>query len=102
MRHHDGIWAEAMLMAALSFLFDEIGVRRVFYHTFETGCRLKGIDAESAPPRLLYTTLPKKFCFRETGEMPEFLARARKRKRRLRALGEAGRFFVMEGGSCKK
>jgi hypothetical protein len=95
MRRHDGIWAEAMLTAALEFLFDEIGARRVFYHTFETGCHLKGIDG-NAPPRSLYTTLPKKFCFREKAEMPEFLARARRRKRRLKSLGSDARFFVME------
>ena len=95
MSHHSGIWAEAMLMAAVDFLFKEIGVRRVFYHTFETGCYLKGIEGKP-PPRSLYTTLPKKFCFRETSEMPEFLDRARHKKRRLRELGSRARFFVME------
>lgn len=94
MRHHDKIWEEAMLMAALEFLFDEIGMKRVFYHTFNTGCHLKGIDG-TPPPRSLYTSLPKKFCFRETSELPEFLARARNKKRRLRNLGDAARFFVM-------
>lgn len=95
MRHHDKIWEEAMLTAALGFLFEEIGLRRVFYHTFDTGCHLKGIDG-TPPPRSLYTSLPKKFCFQETSELPDFLARERTKKRRLRTLNERARFFVME------
>ena len=95
MVHHHDIWAEAMLMAAVDFLFREIGVQRVFYHTFGTGCFLKGIEGKP-PPRSLYTQLPKKFCFRETDEMPEFLERVRKKKRRLRVLGDKARFFLME------
>lgn len=95
MRHHDRMWEEAMLSASLDFLFDELGMRRVFYHTFETGCHLKGIDG-TPPPRSLYTTLPRKFCFRETGELPDFLAKVRNKKRRLRSLRGDPRFFVME------
>lgn len=95
MQPHEEMWEEAMLMAALEFLFDELGMKRVFYHTFELGCRLKGIS-ESLPPRSLYTSLPKKFCFRKTGEVPAFLSRAKCRRRELKRASDDSRFFVME------
>jgi hypothetical protein len=63
------IWDEVVLAAAIEFLLGEIGIRRIFYHTFDGGNRLKG----TYPPRSLYTTLPRRFCFREVGECPAFL-----------------------------
>lgn len=95
MKHHEAIWSEAILMASLEFLFGEIGVEKVFYHTFELGCRLKGIT-ETRPPKSLYTSLPKKFCFRETGEIPAFLRGSRFRRRELKKVAEDSRFFVMD------
>jgi hypothetical protein len=69
------LWSEAMLTATLQFLWEEIGVNRIFYHTYETGCQLKNCK----PPRSLYTSLPKRFCFQETAQSPQFLASALKR-----------------------
>lgn len=95
MKHHEAMWEEAMLTAALEFLFEEIGIQRVFYHTFELGCRLKGIT-ESLPPKSLYTSLPKKFCFRKTGEIPSFLRGSKFRRHELKKAAADSRFFVME------
>ncbi|MGJ8726619.1 MAG: hypothetical protein ACSHYB_18890 [Roseibacillus sp.] len=95
MRHHEAMWEEAMMMAALEFLFEEIGIRRVFYHTFELGCRLKGIT-ESFPPRSLYTSLPKKFCFRTTGEVPAFIRGSKFRRGELKKAATDSRFYVIE------
>jgi hypothetical protein len=65
------VWAEAMLTATLQFLWEEIGVRRIFYHTYDTGCILKNCK----PPKSLYTQLPKRFCFEKTDVSPSFLER---------------------------
>lgn len=76
LRPYAGVWAEAMLTAALCFIRRELGIREVFYHSFDTGNRLKGIERYyhyGKPPRYLYTELPKKFCFAKTSEAPDFL-----------------------------
>ncbi len=76
------LWAEAMLAATLWFLREEIGIRTVFYHTFETGNRLKSIGNWSRPPRSLYTTLPEQFCFEKTSTGPECLQKQRRKRTR--------------------
>lgn len=53
-------WQEAILAASLELCFDEIGVTNVFYHSFETGIKLKNIGGRK-PPKSLYTQLPKRF-----------------------------------------
>ncbi|PID62197.1 MAG: hypothetical protein CR974_03825 [Gammaproteobacteria bacterium] len=88
-----GIWDEAMLNAALSFLFDDIGVERVFYHDFATGNALKHIDC-GKPPRSLYTQLPKRFGFVKTQEFPTFLPEKSLRKRLKKV--QAPMFYVMK------
>lgn len=66
------IWAEAMLWAAIAFLREEIGIDRIYYHSEASGRLLKRID-RTAPPRSLYTELPRRFCFQPTGDWPDFL-----------------------------
>lgn len=63
------IWDEAMLAATLHFIRNELGIRTVFYHSFETGAVLKQCN----PPRYLYRDLPRRFCFEKTSEIPAFL-----------------------------
>ncbi len=72
LRIHNQIWAEALLSAAIWFLRNEIGIRKIFYHTHRTGAALKKIGRVK-PPRSLYTTLPRQFCFRKTREVPDFV-----------------------------
>jgi len=74
-------WPETMLTAAIWFLLKEIGIRTIFYHTFETGVRFKKI-VYSLPPKSLYTDLPKKFCFRITHNGPLFIRNSMRRERR--------------------
>ncbi|MBK1877368.1 hypothetical protein [Pelagicoccus mobilis] len=74
-----GIWQEAILAAALWFIREELGLSKVYYHTHASGCKLKRIDT-NLPPRSLYESLPRKFCFKRTGEVPRFLERYMKRK----------------------
>lgn len=76
LRPYARVWDEAILTAALCMIRRELGIRDVFYHSFDTGNRLKGIERYyhyGKPPRYLYTELPKKFCFVPTREAPDFL-----------------------------
>ena len=66
---HIKVWDEAMLAATIWFLREELGIRRIYYHTHESGAALKRISYRK-PPRSLYTALPRRFCFKETSERP--------------------------------
>lgn len=66
------IWAEAMLWAAIAFLREEIGIAHIYYHSEASGRLLKRIG-HTAPPRSLYTELPRRFCFQPTADWPDFL-----------------------------
>lgn len=79
----ESLWDEAMLTAALWFTHEELGINTIWYHTFESGCRLKRIKG-CRPPRSLYTTLPKRFCFERTMDQTEFLLHDRKIRRTMR------------------
>ena len=72
---HREIWAEAMLASSIQFIVESLGLRRIYFHTYETGARLKSITWRR-PPRSLYSQLPKRFCFEKTNEPPEFLKRS--------------------------
>jgi hypothetical protein len=60
------IWAEATFTAAIWFLRSELGIQKIYYHTWHGGRRLKASDG----PRSIYVDLPKKFCFRRTTRPP--------------------------------
>ncbi len=49
---HVAIWKEAMLSAALWFIFKELGITTIYYHSYESGCVLKDIE-HGRPPRSL-------------------------------------------------
>jgi hypothetical protein len=67
-------WQEITMAACLFFIFEELGLSRVYLHEFETGNRLKGLAGDwSLPPRSIYTELPRKFCFSDVDHGPEFL-----------------------------
>ncbi|MCU7850404.1 MAG: hypothetical protein KZQ89_20985 [Candidatus Thiodiazotropha sp. (ex Lucinoma kastoroae)] len=81
--HYYRLWDEAALSAAINFIIDELGIREIYYHTFDTGNVLKGMW-NSHPPRSLYTDLPRKFCFELTDEVPRMFSRSTAAKRKLR------------------
>ena len=60
------------MTATLWFLLEELGIKTIFFHTYESGVRLKQIK-HGAPPRSIYTDLPRTFCFRTTHNGPAFL-----------------------------
>ena len=66
------VWEEAMLSATLEFLVQQIGVKKVYYHDFETGAKMKQIRYR-LPPRSLYTRLPKQFGFVRTEQAPDLV-----------------------------
>jgi len=72
LRHHAHDWAEVALSAAVGFLIDEIGISQIWYHDSDTGARLKRIRW-SKPPRSIYTSLPRSFCFERTSQAPAFI-----------------------------
>ena len=83
MTYYMNIWEEATLSLALHFIKSELGLNTVYYHDFDCGNYLKQIKG-SLPPRSLYTKLPKKFGFEQTGEAPEFLKKERYLKKKLK------------------
>lgn len=94
-------WPETMLTATLWFLFEELGIETVFYHTHETGAELKGID-DPQPPRSLYTDLPRKFCFRTTHNGPRFIRDAANRELRRRFTDPETKWFIHDFTSRKR
>ena len=87
------VWPELAMSAALRLIREVLGVKRVFYHTFDTGKKLKGMG--SSPPRSLYTQLPRKFGFEETTEAPQMLLRHKFARRCIKAIKDP-RWFRLE------
>lgn len=77
MREYKPIWDQAMLSATLQFIVEELGITQVYYHSHETGKKVKQCN----PPRSLYTQLPKQFCFEKTANAPQFLQENKRFKR---------------------
>lgn len=92
---HLAIWAEATLAATICVLREELGIRTIYYHTHRSGQRLKRIRT-GAPPRSLYSTLPRSFCFRATRDIPEFLRRDDRWMRRNAVRIDSIRFHRLE------
>ncbi len=70
------IWDEAMLTATIQFIHLELGIDKIYLHTPGTGAAVKKIKY-TQPPRSLYSSLPRKFCFSQTEKAPEFLYQSR-------------------------
>ncbi len=79
------LWSEAMLTAAIDFIYTELGIKNIYYHTHETGQKIKQIDG-GAPPRSIYSDLPRKFCFQMTDKDPDFIKEDRFFIRKKRSL----------------
>lgn len=91
-KSYNSYWSEAMLMATIDFIVNDLGIKRVYYHTYESGNYFKGLLEWSRPPRSLYTKLPKSFGFRETQEAPEFWKQNSFMKKRMKKY-EGNLFF---------
>jgi hypothetical protein len=82
---HQKLWNEAALDAAITFIRNVLGLKKIFYHTNETGRVLKRIRGDG-PPASLYSQLPKKFCFALTDQAPMFLMKNSHSRRRMNCL----------------
>ena len=87
------IWDEAILAASLQLIRHELGIKEVFYHSFEMGNAMKGIGNYSQPPRSLYTDLPRKFAFRKTNKAPAFLKGLHRTRKAIHELKEQAYWF---------
>ncbi len=84
MQPYQSLWAETLLMATIDFIYQELGIERIFMHTARSGWRVKKMDKDWHAPRSLYSDLPKKFVFKQTFAAPEFLLRTRCYKQLIR------------------
>ncbi len=73
---YEKLWPVAMMLATLMVLREHLGCHSVFLHQPEIGAALKSITGRH-PPRSLYTSLPRSFCFEATQDVPAFLSRSR-------------------------
>ena len=78
------IWSEAMLMASIWFIKNELGINRIFIHTARSGWQMKKMDKDWNAPRSLYSDLPKKFAFKQTWAAPDFLMNTKNYKQLIR------------------
>lgn len=80
------IWDEAILTAAIQFIYQELGIDNIFLHTADSGAAVKKIKY-TLPPRSLYSSLPRKFCFSQTDQAPKFLYQSKAFRRLEKNLG---------------
>jgi hypothetical protein len=78
-------WHEAVLAAAIVFIRDELGIRKIYYHTAEFGHKVKRIRYDK-PPRSIYSSLPRSFGFRRTEDTPAFLMENKAFRRQFKRL----------------
>jgi len=79
------IWDEILMGLALNFIIDELGIRTIWYHSFETGNYFKELSSYSTkPPKSLYKSLPEKFCFELNKAGPKMLRECKYLKKYFR------------------
>lgn len=84
LKPYRNIWAEISLHAAINFIREDLGISTIYYHTFDTGRKIKKIYG--SPPKSMYTRLPKQFGFELTNDAPEFIKKDKVSKRYLKAI----------------
>ena len=99
LKPYQAYWSEAMLMAVIDFIVHELGIHKVYYHTFESGNYFKQLHKSSRPPRSLYTKLPKRFGFKETKQVPQFWQNNAYMKKRINHYEDNLFYFDYSGGT---
>ena len=95
-KHLLKIWDEAMLSAVIWFVKEELGMDKLYYHTYESGRIFKRFkQGYSLPPKSLYTKLPSRFGFDQTGEAPQFLQKVHYLKKMFTKNNDL-RWFVIQ------
>jgi len=80
-------WQEVMLSATIDFIYRELGIETLYYHSHGTGGVVKRIEFGQAPMSL-YSRLPKRFCFAETTEAPVFLVSDKGFRQRMKRVSD--------------
>lgn len=78
------MWSEALLMATIWFIYQELGIKRIYMHTAKSGWQVKKMNKSWRGPRSLYSDLPRKFAFKQTWAAPQFLLDTRCYKQLIR------------------
>jgi hypothetical protein len=81
------------MLAAISFIKDELEVSTIFYHSSDTGKKLK--DVFGAPPKSIYTKLPNQLGYELTMGVPAMLANDKFAKKCVRATKDPGWFRMV-------
>lgn len=77
-------WTEAILIASIWFIKQELGIEHIYMHTARSGWKVKNMDKGWLPPKSLYSDLPRKFAFKQTWAAPEFLLKTKSYQRLIR------------------
>lgn len=93
LQQYNKLWSEVVMSLTLKFIVEELGINKVYYHESSTGSKLKRIKSR-LPPKSLYSTLPKKFCFQLGDEVPEFLIKERRIKKNLNKIKQP-KFYLL-------
>ncbi|HSF16068.1 MAG TPA: hypothetical protein VLK65_11005 [Vicinamibacteria bacterium] len=88
---HRHMWDEAALSAAIEFLVRDVGIREIYYHTWEGGRAMKDMLRQH-PPVSHYENLPRRFCFERVSQAPRFLGNAPGHRFRRRVHEAAQRY----------
>ncbi len=89
---YDKIWAEASMAAAINFIRQDLGIYDIYYHSFDTGTKIKQVCGK--PPKSMYTKLPKQFGFELVDDAPSFVAKDKNARRYLKAINDP-KFFKL-------
>jgi len=84
LKPYQQLWTEISLSAAIHFIRNELGIASIYYHSFDTGKKIKKIY--SSPPKSMYTQVPKKFGFELIEDAPRFICEDKCSRRYLKAI----------------
>lgn len=65
-------WPEITLAATIDLLRNQLGIKKIWYHTPESGALVKRLGTDGVP-RSHYKDLPRRFGFQRKQEWPEFI-----------------------------
>ena len=87
-------WMQAMLSAAIWFIYEELGINRIYIHTAKSGWQVKHMPEYSKPPASIYSKLPRQFGFKRTWAAPQFLLKTRKYQKLIREQPDIDFYFI--------
>ena len=91
------LWDEMILSAGIWFLVKQLGLKKIWYHSFETSKHYKMMPDYSLPPKSVYSKLPQRFGFDKVQKAPELITECKalgKLARRAKAQGM--QFYKLE------